>query len=155
MIFRSFHRKTNQLIELNTQSFLSWFTDQVSFLSFISLSLLWEWFATLNSHHASVRVSIKRHERLSELHHISQIVQAYMLTCWSSSIFWMISVIYDQSSSLNKVYEYLYFAKALCLSFESSQLYDEHYNTLLVALLLAFIVSLNVLWYFVIILLTS
>ena len=95
----------NQLIELNTQSFLSWFTDQVSSLSFISLFLLWEWFATLNSYHASVRVSIKRHERLSELHYIFQIVQAYTLACWSSSIFWMISVICDQSSSLIKAYE--------------------------------------------------
>jgi len=57
----------------------------------------------------------------------------------------MISVIYDQYSSLNKVYRCLYFAKALCLSFKSLQLYDEHYNTLLAALLLAFIVLLNVL----------
>ncbi len=69
----------NQLIELNTQSFFSWFTNQVSSLSFISFFLLWEWFATLNSHHASVRISIKKHERLSELHHIFQIVQAYTL----------------------------------------------------------------------------
>jgi len=57
----------------------------------------------------------------------------------------MISVIYDQSSSLNEVYECLYFTKALYLSFESLQLYDEHYNTLLAALLFTFIVSLNVL----------
>jgi len=57
----------------------------------------------------------------------------------------MISVVYDQSSSLNEMYECLYFIKALCLSFESSQLHDEHYNTLLAALLLTFIVSLNVL----------
>jgi len=57
----------------------------------------------------------------------------------------MISVICDQSSSLNKVYECLYFAEALCLSFESLQLYDECYNTLLAALLLTFIVSLDVL----------
>jgi len=57
----------------------------------------------------------------------------------------MISVICDQSSSLNEMYECLYFAKALCLSFESLQLYDEHYNTLLAALLLTFIVSLDVL----------
>ena len=155
MILRSFHKETNQLIELNTQSFLSWFTDQVSFLSFISLFLLWEWSATSNSCHASVRISIKRHERLSELHHISQIVQAYMLTCQSSSIFWIISIICDQSSSLNKAYKCLYFAEALCLSFKSLQLYDEHYNTLLAALLLTFIVSLDVLWYFIIILLTS
>jgi len=56
----------------------------------------------------------------------------------------MISIICDQSSSLNEVYKCLYFAKALCLSFESLQLYDEHYNTLLAALLFAFIVSLNV-----------
>jgi len=56
----------------------------------------------------------------------------------------MISIIYDQSSFLIKAYECLYFAKALCLSFESLQLYDEHYNTLLAALLLTFIVSLNV-----------
>jgi len=56
----------------------------------------------------------------------------------------MISVICDQSSSLIEVYECLYFAKALCLSFENLQLYDEHYNTLLAALLLIFIVSLNV-----------
>ncbi len=56
----------------------------------------------------------------------------------------MILIVCNQSSSLNKVYECLYFAKALCLSFESSQLYDEHYNTLLAALLLTFIVSLNV-----------
>ncbi len=85
----------NQLIELNTQSFLSWFTDQVSSLSFISFFLLWEWFVTLNSHHVSVRISIKKHEKLSELHYIFQIVQAYMLTCQSSSIFWMISIVYD------------------------------------------------------------
>ncbi len=57
----------------------------------------------------------------------------------------MISVVYDQFSSLIEVYEYLYFAKALCFSFKSLQLYDEHYNTLLAALLLTFIVSLNVL----------
>jgi len=57
----------------------------------------------------------------------------------------MISVVYDQSSSLNEAYECLYFEEALCLSFESLQLYDEHYNTLFAALLLAFIVSLNVL----------
>jgi len=57
----------------------------------------------------------------------------------------MISVICDQSSSLIEVYECLYFAEALCLLFESLQLYDEHYNTLLAALLLTFIVSLNVL----------
>jgi len=57
----------------------------------------------------------------------------------------MISVVYDQSSSLNKAYKCLYFIEALCLSSESLQLYDEHYNTLLAALLLAFIVSLNVL----------
>ncbi len=145
----------NQLIELDTQSFLSWFTDQVFSLSFISLFLLWEWSVTLNSHHASVRISIKRHERLNELHHISQIVQAYTLACWSSSIFWMISVICDQSSSLNEAYECLYFTEALCLSFESLQLYDECYNILLAALLLTFIVSLNVLRYFVVILLTS
>ncbi len=155
MILRSFCRKTNQFIELNTQSFLSWFAHQVSSLSFISLFFLWEWFATSNSHHASVRVSIKRYERLSELHHIFQIVQAYTLTCWSSLIFWMISVICNQSSSLNEAYECLYFAEALYLSSKSLQLYDKHYNTLLAALLLAFIVSLNVLWYFVIILLTS
>ncbi len=103
----------------------------------------------------SVRISIKRHERLSELHHIFQIVQAYTLACWSSSIFWMISIVCNQSSSLNKAYECLYFAEALCFSFESLQLYNEHYNTLLAALLLTFIVSLNVLWYFIIILLTS
>ncbi len=145
----------NQLIKLNTQSFLSWFTDQVFSLSFISLSLLWKWFATLNFHHTSVRISIKKHEKLSELHHIFQIIQAYTLACWSSSIFWIISVVYNQSSSLNEVYKCLYFAKALCLFFKSLQLYDKHYNTLLAALLLAFIVSLNVFWYFVIILLTS
>jgi len=57
----------------------------------------------------------------------------------------MISVVCDQSFSLIEVYEYLYFAKAFCLSSESLQLYDEHYNTLLAALLLIFIVSLNVL----------
>jgi len=57
----------------------------------------------------------------------------------------MISVVCGQSFSLNKMYECLYFAKALCLSFKSLQLYDEHYNTLLAALLLTFIVSLNVL----------
>ncbi len=57
----------------------------------------------------------------------------------------MISVVCDQSFSLIEVYEYLYFAKAFCLLFESLQLYDEHYNTLLAALLLIFIVSLNVL----------
>jgi len=57
----------------------------------------------------------------------------------------MILIICDQSSSLIKVYECLYFAKALCLSFESLQLYDERYNTLLAALLLIFIVSSNVL----------
>jgi hypothetical protein len=57
----------------------------------------------------------------------------------------MISIVYDQSSSLNEVYECLYFAKALCLSFESLQLYDECYNTLLAALLFTFIVSLNIL----------
>jgi len=57
----------------------------------------------------------------------------------------MISIVYDQSSSLNEMYECLYFAEALYLSFESLQLYDEHYNTLLAALLLTFIVSLNVL----------
>jgi len=57
----------------------------------------------------------------------------------------MISVICDQFSSLKEAYECLYFAEALCLSFESLQLYDEHYNTLLAALLLTFIVSLNVL----------
>jgi len=57
----------------------------------------------------------------------------------------MILIIYDQSFSLNKAYKCLYFTEALCLSFESLQSYDEHYNTLLAALLLAFIVSLNVL----------
>jgi len=57
----------------------------------------------------------------------------------------MISVVCDQSSSLIKAYECLYFAEALYLSSESLQLYDEHYNTLLAALLLAFIVSLDVL----------
>jgi len=57
----------------------------------------------------------------------------------------MISIICDQSSSLIEVYECLYFAKALCLSFKSLQLYDECYNTLLAALLFIFIVSLNVL----------
>jgi len=57
----------------------------------------------------------------------------------------MISIVYDQSSSLNEMYECLYFAEALYLSFESLQLYDKHYNTLLAALLLTFIVSLNVL----------
>ncbi len=57
----------------------------------------------------------------------------------------MISIVYDQSFSLNEVYECLYFAKALCLSFESLQLYDECYNTLLAALLFTFIVSLNIL----------
>jgi len=56
---------------------------------------------------------------------------------------------------LNKAYECLYFAEALCLSSESLQSYDEHYNTLLTALLLAFIVSLDVFWYFIVILLTS
>jgi len=56
----------------------------------------------------------------------------------------MISVVCDQFSSLIEVYKYLYFAEALCLSSENSQLYDEHYNTLLAALLLTFIVSLNV-----------
>ena len=77
----------------------------------------------------------------------------YMLTCWSSSIFWMISIICDQSFSLNEAYKCLYFIKALCLSFENSQLYDECYNTLLAALLFTFIVSLNVFWYFIVILL--
>jgi len=57
----------------------------------------------------------------------------------------MISVVCDQSFSLNEAYECLYFAEALCLSFESLQLYDEHYNTLLAALLFTFIVSLDVL----------
>jgi len=57
----------------------------------------------------------------------------------------MILIVCNQSSSLIKVYECLYFAEALCLSFESLQLYDEHYNTLLAALLLTFIVSLDVL----------
>ncbi len=57
----------------------------------------------------------------------------------------MISIVCDQSFSLNEVYKCLYFAEALCLSFESLQLYDEHYNTLLAALLLTFIVSLDVL----------
>ncbi len=57
----------------------------------------------------------------------------------------MISIVYDQSSSLIEVYKCLYFAEALCLSFESLQLYDEHYNTLLAVLLLTFIVSLNIL----------
>jgi len=57
----------------------------------------------------------------------------------------MISIICDQSFSLNEVYECLYFAKALCLSFENLQLYDEHYNTLLAALLLTFIVLLDIL----------
>jgi hypothetical protein len=57
----------------------------------------------------------------------------------------MISIVYDQSSSLIEVYECLYFVEALCLLFKSLQLYDEHYNTLLAALLLAFIVSLDVL----------
>jgi len=57
----------------------------------------------------------------------------------------MISVICNQSSSLNEAYECLYFAEALYLSSKSLQLYDKHYNTLLAALLLAFIVSLNVL----------
>jgi len=57
----------------------------------------------------------------------------------------MISVVCDQSSSLIKAYECLYFAKALCLSSESLQLYDERYNILLAALLLTFIVSLDVL----------
>jgi hypothetical protein len=56
----------------------------------------------------------------------------------------MISIVCNQSFSLIKAYECLYFAEALCLSFESLQLYDEHYNTLLAALLFAFIVSLNV-----------
>jgi len=56
---------------------------------------------------------------------------------------------------LNKAYKCLYFAEALCLSSESLQSYDEHYNTLLTALLLAFIVSLDVFWYFIVILLTS
>jgi len=57
----------------------------------------------------------------------------------------MISVVCDQSSSLIEAYKCLYFAKALCLSSESLQSYDEHYNTLLAALLLTFIVSLDVL----------
>jgi len=57
----------------------------------------------------------------------------------------MISIVCNQSSSLIKVYKCLYFAKALCLLFENLQLYDEHYNTLLAALLLTFIVLLNVL----------
>ncbi len=57
----------------------------------------------------------------------------------------MILIVCNQSFSLNEAYECLYFAKALCFSFESSQLYDEHYNTLLADLLLTFIVSLNVL----------
>ncbi len=57
----------------------------------------------------------------------------------------MILIIYDQSFSLNKAYKCLYFTEALCLSFENLQSDDEHYNTLLAALLLAFIVSLNVL----------
>jgi len=57
----------------------------------------------------------------------------------------MISVVCDQSSSLNKAYECLYFTEALCFSSESLQLYDERYNTLLAALLLTFIVSLDVL----------
>jgi len=56
----------------------------------------------------------------------------------------MISVVCDQSSSLIKAYKCLYFAEALCLSSESLQLYNERYNTLLAALLLAFIVSLDV-----------
>jgi len=57
----------------------------------------------------------------------------------------MISIVDDQSSSLIKAYKCLYFAKALCLSFENLQLYDECYNTLLAALLLIFIVLLNIL----------
>jgi len=57
----------------------------------------------------------------------------------------MISIICDQSFSLNEVYKCLYFAEALCLSSENSQLYDEHYNTLLAAVLFTFIVSLDVL----------
>jgi hypothetical protein len=57
----------------------------------------------------------------------------------------MILIVCNQSFSLIEVYECLYFAEALCLSFESLQLYDEHYNTLLAALLLTFIVSLDVL----------
>jgi len=57
----------------------------------------------------------------------------------------MILVVYDQSFSLHEAYKCLYFAEALCLSFKSLQSYDKHYNTLLAALLLTFIVSLNVL----------
>jgi len=57
----------------------------------------------------------------------------------------MISVICDQSSSLIEAYKCLYFVEALCFLFESLQLYDKHYNILLAALLLIFIVSLNVL----------
>jgi len=56
----------------------------------------------------------------------------------------MISVVYDQFSSLIEAYECLYFTEALCFLFKSLQLYDECYNTLLAALLLTFIVSLNV-----------
>jgi len=56
----------------------------------------------------------------------------------------MISIVCDQSSSLNKVYKCLYFAEVLCLSFENLQLYDECYNTLLATLLFTFIVSSNV-----------
>jgi len=57
----------------------------------------------------------------------------------------MILIVCDQFSSLIEAYKCLYFAKALCLSFKSLQSYDEHYNTLLAALLLTFIVSLNIL----------
>jgi len=57
----------------------------------------------------------------------------------------MISIVCDQSSSLIEAYKCLYFAEALCLSSESLQSYDEHYNTLLAALLLTFIVLLDVL----------
>jgi len=55
----------------------------------------------------------------------------------------MILVVCNQFFSLNEAYKCLYFAKALCLSFKSLQSYDEHYNALLAALLLTFIVSLN------------
>jgi len=57
----------------------------------------------------------------------------------------MISIVYDESSSLNETYKCLYFTEAFYLSSESLQLYDECYNTLLAALLLTFIVSLNIL----------
>ncbi len=56
----------------------------------------------------------------------------------------MILIICNQSSSLNEAYEYLYFVEALCLLFKSLQSYDEYYNILLAALLLTFIVSLDV-----------